>query len=56
MIKAVCTVFLTPYVPAAVPTIGSQLWTSELGAQLGVVADWRPWYMEEPASYGYQVK
>ena len=30
---------------AAVPSIGSQLWTSELGAQLGVVSDWAPWYM-----------
>ena len=42
-------------VDTAVPSVGSQLWTAELGNELGVVAEWAPWYMLEPEAYGYQV-
>lgn len=40
---------------ADVPTIGTRLWTSKLGRQLGLVADWRPWYLAIPESFGLQV-
>ncbi|KAK9808273.1 hypothetical protein WJX73_006115 [Symbiochloris irregularis] len=43
-------------VDTSVPSVGSQLWTAELGNELGLVADWAPWYMLEPEQYGWQVE
>ena len=39
----------------AVPWKGTQLWTSELGMQLGLLQDWSPWYLPDAANFGSQV-
>ncbi|KAK9804123.1 hypothetical protein WJX73_001313 [Symbiochloris irregularis] len=38
-----------------VPTPGTEHWTSRVGAGLGQVADWAPWYIANPDSFGIQV-
>jgi Serine carboxypeptidase len=40
-----------------VPWTGTQYWTSRLGAKLGLLADWQPWYAAAGAEYyGSQVR
>lgn len=34
---------------------GTEYWTSQVGAELGQVADWAPWYIPDPDSFGIQV-
>lgn len=34
---------------------GSQHWTSQLGASLGLLAAWRPWFRPDPRNYGSHV-
>ncbi len=38
-----------------VPWTGSQYWTSQMGASLGLLADWQPWFRPDPLNYGSQV-
>ncbi|DBB16658.1 TPA: hypothetical protein ACH3X3_014909 [Trebouxia sp. C0006] len=38
-----------------VPWTGSQYWTSQMGASLGLLADWQPWFRPDPLNYGSQL-
>ncbi|KAA6430046.1 MAG: serine carboxypeptidase-like 20-like [Trebouxia sp. A1-2] len=38
-----------------VPWTGTQYWTSQMGASLGLLADWQPWFRPDPLNYGSQL-
>lgn len=38
-----------------VPWTGSQYWTSQMGATLGIVGDWQPWFRPDPLNFGSQL-